>query len=559
MKDYGYGYGWHDGYGWHKGEAPFSRLEQQAGEGEAAKAVVVKGVGGAARGADGAGWKEEIRRWGMPFDVDEAAGYPDGVDGRRTPTPTVKEEAYAGGSAVEGGSAGAYKGGAGEVVAGVGAGWRATPAPAQAGVDGRGRTEDRSAQPPGASAGNGGAGAGWRATPAPAQAGIDGRGRTEDRSAQPPGASAGNGGAGAGNWWVQQDAAKGEVEAKGDIDGRERTEDRSVHPPGATGHAEDPYERMYRLLARESPKAPDYRREKAERMGAMLSSTFKLLADAAMVGLDASGKGSLMYGHQVGPDNLTERLAAVSQREASREEQHRQEVRETESYNKQLALALYKMRRDDELAEARSKEAQRQHAEKMAMEAQQLSWEAAKLGHEQQHEINKLNAKHAQEWAMHKDKTAVDAYNAETARKKADSEIGGKGKPYTTYRIDLNDGRGEQLVPLEEGDVSSLFSFLQQRELKKTGEEEKDIKIVIDAYRHNGSMDKQAVNRVLAKYAGDPDVVRRVRTMVYGSGAGKGAAGAAVTNWAATGGMYRPGAGKKTSGAEGAPMMIFRN
>lgn len=557
MKDYEYGYG----YGWHEGEAPFTRLEPQAGEGEAVEAVEVKGVGGAARGDGGSGWKEEIRRWGMPFDVAEGVGYPDGGDGRRTPTPTLKEEAYAGAAEAggnAGGNAGAYKGGSGEVVAGAGASggagaaWRATPSPTRA-------------KPEYADGGVSGGAAGGAA-----QAAIDGR-RPEDRSAQPPGVGAGNGGAGsagAGNWWVQQQqgAANGQVEAKGDIYGRERTEDRSAQPPGATGHAEDPYERMYRLFAREAPKKPDYRREKAERMGAILSNTFKLLADATMVALDASGKGSLMYGHQVGADNLTERLAAVNQREAAREEQHRQEARETESYNKQLALTLYKMRRDDELAEARSKEAQRQHTEKLAMDAQKLEWEAAKYGSAQQLEINKFNANNAKEWEMHKDKNAVDVYNAETDRKKVENEISSegknKGKPYTTMYADAGDGKGMQLIDLEEGHVAKLFTEIQKIEKENTGKDDPDIKVLLEVYGATGNLDKRAVNHILARHADNPKVKKLLREILYGSGAGKGTEGTAGTTWTATGGMYRLGAGKgttETEGTAGTPMRIFRN
>jgi hypothetical protein len=121
------------------------------------------------------------------------------------------------------------------------------------------------------------------------------------------------------------------------------------------------YLELYREFARDQPKAPDYRNEKAERMGNLIGNVFKMVADSVGVAANA---------HDVTPYK-SGMLEKIGQREEEKRLKYEQEVKETDDYNKRLKLKLEEMRRDDDLAEQKSAAAKQQWEDKLTLEKEQ--------------------------------------------------------------------------------------------------------------------------------------------------------------------------------------------
>jgi hypothetical protein len=245
------------------------------------------------------------------------------------------------------------------------------------------------------------------------------------------------------------------------------------------------YLELYREFARDQPKTPDYRNEKAERMGNLIGNVFKMVADS--VGVAANAHDVTPYKSGV--------LEKIGQREDEKRLKYQQELKETDDYNKRLKLKLEEMRRDDDLAEQKAQLAR----EKLDAENTLKTVEYYQKERHHKDTYNQ-NADKLKERKRNNDLN----YNVGMAKAKAS----GSTKPKTTISIDVGDGEGAKNVPLYDGDVSRLYEIIRKQKgvLDKYGNyRDAEIALIMKSMESGGYTSQIAINNLLAKY---PELIK---------------------------------------------------
>lgn len=256
---------------------------------------------------------------------------------------------------------------------------------------------------------------------------------------------------------------------------QDNTPEVAAAPEVTPAPQEDKYAQLYEKFARKGPEAPSYRNERAERLGAALGNIFKFAADSA--GMHFGGH---MY--TVAPYQQSDRFKDAARSEEAKRLQYQQEAARADEENKNLGLAIEKMRMDDKDAAKRSEQFQKQLEARDAQLWKQFEYQQAL-------QEERLEAQAA--IAKANNTTRKEVANANNTAKKGGTP---NSKKFAfDVPFDFGDDQGPQNIPITDGEMRELYAKLMS--VKKVQDENQQLAYGIRSASTND------VKNLVAKYS----------------------------------------------------------